>query len=378
MEQGFAGMGRLQAWRTPRRLRGASLLAALCGAILFAWSMRHAGTTAVVDGFRRVGGGIVIVVVFGGVRALVRTAAWRLCLDPEDHLALRSMFTAYLAGDAIGNVTPFGLIASEPFKIAMVRRQIALPASVASLTVENLFYSATVLVMLVTGTAALLLSFALPRPLVIMCLAVLLVAPLVGLAGVWIIATRRRVVSGSIEWLVRHRIAASYLSERLPHIRQAGDRIFGFVARHPGKVIPVILLEATYHVAAVGEIWFVLGLITGVQTRVLTAFVLEAVNRTITIAFQFVPMWLGVDEAGTAAVTSAVNLGPAAGISLALVRKTRIVIWTVIGFLLVVHRGLSAGAAAREADVLAAVKPSPRKHEGHETHENNACDKRPA
>jgi len=50
----------------------------------------------------------------------------------------------------------------------------------------------------------------------------------------------------------------------------------------------------------------------------------------------------------------------------------------VIGFLLVVHRGLSAGAAAREADVLAAVKPSPRKHEGHETHENNACDKRPA
>src|SRR5204863_665241 len=104
--------------RPSRRLRTASLLAALGGAILFAWSMQHAGTTTVVDGFRRVGGGIVIVVVFGGVRALVRTAAWRVCLDPEDHLALRSMFTAYLAGDAIGNVTPFGLIASEQVKIA--------------------------------------------------------------------------------------------------------------------------------------------------------------------------------------------------------------------------------------------------------------------
>jgi len=54
--------------------------------------------------------------------------------------------------------------------------------------------------------------------------------------------------------------------------------------------------------------------------------------------FQFVPMWLGVDEAGTAAVTSAVHLGSAAGVSLALVRKTRVVTWTVIGFLLLLHR----------------------------------------
>ena len=86
----------------------------------------------------------------------------------------------------------------------------------------------------------------------------------------------------------------------------------------------------------------------------LTAFILEAVNRTITIAFQFVPLWLGVDEAGTAAVTSAINLGSAAGVSLALVRKTRVVVWTVIGLVLLLHRGLSVSDAAREADVLAA------------------------
>jgi hypothetical protein len=131
----------------------------------------------------------------------------------------------------------------------------------------------------------------------------------------------------------------------LPQIRQTGDRIFGFIARNPRKVLPVILFELSYHVAAVAEIWFVLGLITGARTPVLTAFVLEAVNRTITIVFQFVPMWLGVDEAGTAAVTSACNLGSAAGVSLALVRKTRIVIWTGIGFLLMMYRGLSAGVA---------------------------------
>ena len=333
--------------RTSRRLRGASLLAGLLGAILLAWSTQHAGTAAVVDGFTRVGWGIVVVILLGGVRALVRTTAWRLCLESDERLPFRSMLAAYLAGDAIGNVTPFGLLASEPSKVVMVRQQIALPASVASLTVENLAYSATVLVMLASGTAALLLSFALPRSLRIASVIVLVVAPLAAAAATWIVVIDRRVVSVTIEWLARQPILAKYFYQRLPRIRQTGDRIVGFVARHPGKVVPLIVLESMYHLAAVAEIWFVLSLITGGPTRLLTAFVLEAVNRTITIAFQFVPMWLGVDEAGTAAVTSAVNLGSAAGISLALVRKTRIVIWTMIGFLLMVHQGLAVSPVAR-------------------------------
>jgi hypothetical protein len=338
----------------PRHYRKASLLAALGGAIVFAWSMQHAGTAAVVDGFRRAGGGIIIVIALGGVRALLRTAAWRLCLDPEDRLAFRSMFAAYLVGDAVGNITPFGLLASEPSKVVMVRQQMAVPVSVASLAVENLFYGATVLVMLASGTAAMLLSFPLPRSLEIASRLVLLVAAVGAVAAAWILATRQRIVSASMEWLVRHRIAATYLSERLPHVRQAGDRIFGFVRRHPFKTLPVLLLEMSYHVAAVAEIWVVLTLVTGVRTPVLTAFVLEAANRIITIVFQFVPMWLGVDEAGTAAVTSVVGLGSATGISLALIRKTRIVIWTVIGFLLLVRRGLSVGVTLPDSEVLPA------------------------
>ncbi len=63
------------------------------------------------------------------------------------------------------------------------------------------------------------------------------------------------------------------------------------------------------------EIWVTLALIAGEPIGFITAFVLEVVNRTITIAFQFVPMWLGVDEAGTGAVTRLCAWGapPASG-----------------------------------------------------------------
>ena len=338
--------------RVSRQLRLLGALAAVIGATLFVWSVRRAGASAVTEGLKRVGAGFVVVFLLGGVRSLFRAVAWRLCLDPEHRLTVGSIFTAYLAGDAIGNVTPFGFLISEPAKIVLVRTRIDVPVSVAALAVENLFYSATVVAMLVTGTAALLLSFAVPRPIRIASLVTLAAALALAVVATWITLTRRRIVSGAAEWLIRRRIAVAYLRERLPHIRQTGDRIFGFVERRSEAVVAILALEVSYHVAAVAEIWFALGLITGTRPDLLTAFVLEYVNRTITIAFQFVPMWLGVDEAGTSLATSVLNLGSAAGVSLALVRKTRVLLWTAIGIAVLLHRGLSLSGTAREAEAL--------------------------
>src|SRR5258706_13153066 len=70
-----------QASWTSRRLRRGSLLAALGGAVLFAGSLHHAGTTAVVGLFRRVGSRHTVGVRVGGARGLGRTAACGVLLD---------------------------------------------------------------------------------------------------------------------------------------------------------------------------------------------------------------------------------------------------------------------------------------------------------
>jgi Lysylphosphatidylglycerol synthase TM region len=338
---------------TSRRLRASGAIAAAAGAALFVWSLHHAGAAAVLDGVKRVGGGIVVVWLLGGIRGLVRAAAWRLCLDREQRVGIGAMFAAYLAGDALGNVTPFGFLISEPSKVVLLRRRIDLPSSVAALTVENLFYSSTVIVMLALGTAVLLLSFAVPNGVRIASIAMLAAAFTAAGATIWIVCTRRHVFSTMIEWLIRRNIAAAYWQARLPHIRRTGDLIFGFIERRRAAVLPLMLLECLYHAAAVAEIWFAVTLITGVRPDLVIAFLLEYVNRTITIAFQFVPMWLGVDEAGTSLATDVLRLGPAAGVSLALVRKARVVMWTAIGLALLVHNGVSLQTAGRDAGLVA-------------------------
>jgi hypothetical protein len=308
-----------------RWLPMAGIAVTLAGTVLLVWSIRAAGTAGVLDGIRHLGVGFLVVCALGGVRGVLRTIAWRLCLDEVALLKFRRAFSAYLAGGAIGNITPLGFLISEPSKILLVKDQLAASASIAALAVENLFYIVSVAVMLVTGTAALL-SLAAPLPLAAARLSLTVLALVVGatLGGAWIVVGRRRVASG----------IARRLGARSSRLREIEDRVFGFAERHPNRWVPVVLCQFFFHASAVFEIWLALRLITGQPPSLVTAFVFESVNRTITVAFQFVPMWLGVDEAGTGLIAAALGINPAAGVSLALARKGRILLWTTIGLVL--------------------------------------------
>lgn len=317
------------------RIRWAGALGAAAGAALFVWSIRAAGVDSVLDGIRRVGFAFGAVLLLGGLRHALRATAWWLCLDRDERLPLSAAFGAYLAGDALGNVTPFGFLISEPSKIVLVRTRIAPDASISALAVENLFYSGSVLLMLAAGTPALLLRF--PVPTSIRTVGVLTLAGTIAMAlvGAWIVIARRPLVSGLVG-----RVTGTP-NQIAGRIRDIERRVFEFARKAPEKVPPILGLEAAYHAAAVAEIWIVLAVVSGTAPTLLTAFVLEYVNRTITIAFQFIPMWLGVDEAGTGLVTSALQLGGAIGVTLALVRKARTVFWTAIGLALLAGHGWS-------------------------------------
>jgi len=83
-----------------------------------------------------------------------------------------------------------------------------------------------------------------------------------------------------------------------------------------------------------------------------TAFILESVNRIITMAFKFIPLRMGVDEAGTGKVSKILQFTEAAGVTLAIVRKGRDLFWAAVGIALLVHRGFSLRSIAAEAEAL--------------------------
>ena len=145
-----------------RRQHVITAVAAAGGLALFTYSVRNVGTDEILSGIHRVGWGLLPILALAGLRFVFRAEAWRLCTPVNSRLTLRQALVAFLAGDALGNVTPLGLIASEPAKVFLTRHHLATSESVASLAIDNLVYALSVVTMIAAGVIVMLLTVPLP------------------------------------------------------------------------------------------------------------------------------------------------------------------------------------------------------------------------
>jgi hypothetical protein len=308
---------------------------AFAGAALFAYSVRRAGVGEILEAVRRVGWGLVVILGLAGLRFLIRAECWRWCLPPGTTFPLPRALAAFLAGDAVGNVTPLGLLASEPTKVLLTRHHLATREAVASLAVENLVYAASVMAMVGFGLVVLAANVPLPRGWII-AIGFALAAMVIG--G----AIALRAMRGT--WDPR-RGARPRWRERLALARTEALRFSG---GHPRRLWRVFALDLLFHALAVLEVYITLQWLLGDRSPTLVqAIVFEALNRVITAAFKFVPFRVGIDEASAGALAPILSVDPAAGVALAVVRKVRNLSWAAIGLVLVAAHPAEASAATK-------------------------------
>ena len=317
------------------------IAAAVFGAALFALTIGRTDPQNIASGLHSVGWGFLAIIAISGFRLLVRAWAWTLCSEGEPRLRIRDTFPAFLSGDALGNLTPLGLVASEATKAVYVRHRVPLMTAVSGLTVENLIYTLSVAVVITGGTLALLLDYQLSGNLQASFLVAIgaMLALMIGSA--WIVAGQVKIMSGLVDWLHRRSLAPQAIAGRLEKLRTLEDIVYGFHRRHPARLALVVALEALYHAAGVFEVYVTLAWIASPPT-ILQAFILETANRLTNVLFKFVPMRLGVDEAGSGLLITVLKYPSAAGVTLALVRKVRMLVWTAVGVFFLARRGLSA------------------------------------
>lgn len=327
---------------TRRRQHVLTGAAAVGGLALFAYAIRSAGVAEIADGVGRVGWGIFAILAIAGVRFSLRAQSWRLCMRPEARLPFWRAFAAFLAGDAVGNVTPLGLVASEPTKVLLTRHRLATSESVASLAVDNLVYAASALAMVAVGVVVMLATV--PLSVEWREAAVL---SLLALAAASLVATR--LLSGT--WSPE-RGARPQWRERLAAVRES---VLTFWVERPTTLARVFAVGLCFHALAVWEVFFVLGWALGDRSPTLAqAIVFEALNRVVTLVFKFVPFRVGVDETLSGALAPILAVNPAAGVTLAVIRKARNLFWTGIGLLLIgVHRARAASMPDRPGNVSA-------------------------
>jgi hypothetical protein len=323
-----------------RKYSTIGIVSSFVGVALFGYFLWKADVRTVWEGITRLGYGALWILVISAFRTVFRAWAWKLCCEKPYELRLIDCWRGYVVGDALGTLTPFGMLASEPAKAAVVSDRVPLSIGLSSLAVENIFYSLTAAFFVLTGISILLATYHLPRTLRYFSIGTVIFV--VGLIAVLLLMVYRewRILSGAARKIAGWGFAAPWLAARFEKLEHFEDRVYGFYERHQKRFAPVLLLNFAFHLAGVAEIYATLYFIYGRQVSLSSAFFLESANRVITVGFKFVPLRAGVDEAGTGMLTKVLLSGDLTiGVTLAIIRKARGLVWMFVGLIIWFARG---------------------------------------
>ena len=339
------------------RLKIAAAIFTGLGITLFVYFIATVGFDEIFQNVKRIGfDGFAAILFIYFLRICARATAWKLSVYEPYKLEIRDTIPAVIIGEAMSSIIPLGILISGTGKAVAVRKRVPLVVGLSSVATENLFYSLVTSLFIVLGGIAFLRSFDLADGWRI-SIDVLIagIFALIAFAAVMILR-QWHFASELCEKIYRKGYLTGFLEKGRMHVRLFENLIYGFYRRYPRRFLPIVLLEIVFHALGILEVWFILSRISAGAPSFFTAFLLESISRVIATLFKLIPFVIGVDEAGAQFVTETLALGAGIGVTLAIIRKGRILFWAIMGVLLLVKRGLSlrdisrAGSEAEEAE----------------------------
>ena len=295
------------------------LTLAAAGFLLLAFVASRIGWHAVERELAAVRGGIAIIVALSLARLILQTRSWSTALRLDGFRASTGeLMLIRLASQGMGYLTVLGPVASEPMKIRLLRQHGKSPTA-ATLVDTGVYWFASGM-MGISG-----------------CLAacVLLVHSPKAVASAGILAS---IFIAGLFAIARPKLLLAPLGDRLglrcPRwLRKAGQieiAIRDFARQDRSAIRQMFLLDLGCQVLMAAEVatvfWFLrlpwhAGVILG----------LEAASRMVKMAAGWLPARIGADESGAAGAFLSFGLPAAAGIALALARRTRDLLACLVG-----------------------------------------------
>jgi hypothetical protein len=327
---------------TIARLKIAALVLTLAGLGLFSYFVYTVGFHEIVEGIGRIGfTGFAVILAIYFVRITLRAWAWTLSVYEPYSLSIRDTLPAVIIGESMSSMIPLGILVSGTTKALAVRRRLPIVIGLSSVATENLFYSLVTSLFLIIGAFTFLRSFQLDEGWIITIDVLIAIIGVLVVLGILMVIRQWHFVSELCEMLYQAGYARSLLENGRLEVRLFENLIYGFYRRYPRRFIPICLLELGFHLLGIVEGLYILARISDAVPQILTAFLLESISRLIVVVFKLVPFVIGIDEAGARYITETLAIGASVGVTLAIVRKGRVLFWTAVGLVLIMKRGIS-------------------------------------
>lgn len=312
------------------------IIVAVLGLALFAWFIQKAGPGEIARAFAHLGWFAPIALLPFGLVYLLDTLGWRFAFGKEGAPAVgfATLLRIRWAGESINTVLPSAYIGGEAAKVHLLhKRGVPRMRSASSVVAGKTAQVVAQVFFIAVGSIAGAANLPPESParvgmLIITALATALVVTLL-----WL---QRRGMFGTLAAVLPLRA----LKNRAEKLRQLDERIFEFYRKDRPHFV---LSTAAYFggwMADTLEILLVSHLL-GMPIDFSQALAVEAFISVAKALGIFVPGALGVQESGIVFLCYLFGLPPALGISYAIIRRGREVVYAAIGGMFLYAGGLS-------------------------------------
>jgi hypothetical protein len=285
---------------------------------LFAIVVSKIGWGAALHELRRVWIAVPLLIGLSVIRLLLQTQSWKLALQEEGApSSFGELIGIRMASQCMGYLSVLGPAVSEPMKIKLLGNNWKTSAT-ATLVDSGVYWFSSALVGIVGCVAA----------------AIVLAhnqygASLFAVAALFILSAtllfRQKPLLSSMIGLSGQR-APQWLKKGAELEKQ----IRTFRERHPNTLRSMMNMDLVCQVLLVAEAAIVISS-AKLPVHILTVLGIEAAVRVTKMATGWLPARIGADEGGAVAAFVAFGFSPAAGLMLALARRSRDLLWCVLG-----------------------------------------------
>ena len=318
----------LRIWAVP--------VAGAAGLLLLVYLVAELGPSRIAAQLHGLRSVLPVVLFITAAKYPLQAAGWRLVLPPDTRPSWVESIAATISGDALGYLTWAGPFTGEPLRAYLMRDSVSVVAGTAAGAMERTIYNVTagllvwaVLFVLVSATH----TFAL----------VAAVAGSVLVVVVLVIRVKHGIRSPALADAPADRHAFAPATK--PQGPGRAEAVFNAVRElwrtRRGALPAVTLLCFAQHGVLVAEAYAILNALTD-DVTLRTALIFEAVTKIVNTAGLVVPGRLGVSEGGSALLADALGFAASHGLSLALMRRVRALIWAGVGLVLLPLREAQA------------------------------------
>jgi uncharacterized protein (TIRG00374 family) len=308
--------------------RAVQLALVIGGAALLVLLVRSIGLAPLAEDLHRFGIGLVVVVAFELLLDACNTLGWRHTLAVNLRLGFWHLYWVRQAGTAVNQLTPTAMLGGEVVKAMLLRPHLPMTEALASLLAAKVSFAIAQTALVLLGLASILTRLHdAPR----LALAVVLgfVATLLGVLGFFLMQ-RRGMFSAlaASAWHLGMRTA--FVARLRAHGDALDARLATFYRDRPGAFVRSVAWHFTAQLTGLVQLVFILAWL-GTPAGLGTCLAIEAFALVIDSALFFVPARIGVQEGGRVLIFTALGLGAATGLAVALIVRLNQLIVAAIG-----------------------------------------------